>query len=78
MSSVFPTSVPAIPKQYFPAGTSLPQPSAEEEQRLPRIPYRQAVGSLLYLMVCTRPDLAYSVQAVSRHFCPIALFIGKG
>ena len=30
------------------------------------IPYRQAVGSLMYLMICTRPDIAAAVQTVSR------------
>ena len=29
-------------------------------------PYRQAVGALMYLMTCTRPDLAYSVSKISR------------
>ena len=28
--------------------------------------YRSAVGSLMYLMVCTRPDLAYAMGAVSK------------
>ncbi|KAL5557814.1 hypothetical protein UlMin_034025, partial [Ulmus minor] len=30
------------------------------------IPYASAVGSLMYAMVCTRPDLAYSASLVSR------------
>ena len=29
------------------------------------IPYRSAVGSLMYLVVCTRPDLAMVVSALS-------------
>ncbi|KAF0729318.1 hypothetical protein Ae201684P_010440 [Aphanomyces euteiches] len=29
--------------------------------------YRQSVGSLMYLMLGTRPDLAYAVQSLSRH-----------
>jgi hypothetical protein len=28
--------------------------------------YRQAIGSLMYLMCCTRPDLAYSVNTAAR------------
>ena len=31
-----------------------------------RIPYVSAVGSLMYVMVCTRPDIAYAVGMVSR------------
>jgi hypothetical protein len=29
-------------------------------------PYAEVVGSLMYLMTCTRPDLAQSVGALSR------------
>lgn len=32
----------------------------------PKFPYRQAVGALMYLMLGTRPDLAYSVGFISR------------
>ena len=31
-----------------------------------KIPYANAVGSLMYAMVCSRPDIAYSVSLVSR------------
>ena len=31
-----------------------------------KIPYASSVGSLMYAMVCTRPDIAYSVGVVSR------------
>ena len=31
-----------------------------------RVPYASAVGSLMYAMVCTRPDLAHAVRVVSR------------
>ena len=30
------------------------------------IPYSSAVGSLMYAMVCTRPDLSHAVSVVSR------------
>ena len=31
------------------------------------IPYRSVVGSLMYLVVCTRPDLSMAVSALSRY-----------
>jgi hypothetical protein len=49
-----------------PLQTGLKLPAMEEE-RLPFITeYQSAVGSLMYLMVATRPDLSFSVGAVSQ------------
>lgn len=30
------------------------------------VPYTNAVGSLIYLMVCSRPDIAYATSIISR------------
>ncbi|CAB3236781.1 unnamed protein product [Arctia plantaginis] len=38
----------------------------EEIERISNFPYRQAVGALAYLMVGTRPDIAYAVGVASR------------
>ena len=32
-----------------------------------RIPYALVVGSIMYAMTCTRPDMAYSLGVVSRY-----------
>ena len=40
-------------------------PQKEEDMR--RIPYASAVGSLMYAMLCTRPDICYAVGIVSRY-----------
>nr|GEU54414.1 retrovirus-related Pol polyprotein from transposon TNT 1-94 [Tanacetum cinerariifolium] len=36
-------------------------------ERMSKVPYANTVGSLMYLIVCTRPDLAYAVSVVSRY-----------
>ncbi|KZV22485.1 hypothetical protein F511_19705 [Dorcoceras hygrometricum] len=43
-------------------------PSNEAERmEMSRIPYASAVGSLMFAMICTRPDIAQAVGAVSRY-----------
>lgn len=37
-----------------------------ELDRMRRCPYASAVGSLMYAMLCTRPDIAYAVGIVSK------------
>jgi len=38
----------------------------DERDYLSRFPYSNVVGSLMYGMVCTRPNLAHAVSMVSR------------
>ena len=55
-------------------------PKSEEDiAEMKLIPYASAVGSLMYAMVCTRPDIAHAVGLVSRfmsnpgkeHWCAV-------
>jgi hypothetical protein len=39
----------------------------EEIEYMSRVPYSSTVGSLMYAMVCTRPDIAHAVGVVSRY-----------
>ncbi|KAD6795292.1 hypothetical protein E3N88_06188 [Mikania micrantha] len=50
--------------------SKLDSPTADEEiEKMQNVPYSSAVESLMYLMVCTRPDLGYAVGLVSRYLC---------
>lgn len=40
--------------------------TAKEKEDMRKVPYASAVGSLMYAMVCTRPDIAHAVGVVSR------------
>ena len=40
--------------------------SDAEKAEMSKVPYSSAVGSLMYVMVATRPDIAYAVGKVSR------------
>ena len=43
-------------------------PSSEKDKKeMKGVPYSSAVGSLMYAMVCTRPDIAHAVGVVSRY-----------
>ncbi|KAH7849584.1 hypothetical protein Vadar_019987 [Vaccinium darrowii] len=43
-------------------------PSSEDEiKRMEEVPYANAVGCLMYLMVCTRPDISHAISVVSRY-----------
>jgi hypothetical protein len=40
--------------------------TAEDKAYMEHVPYASAVGSLMYAMVCTRPDISQAVSVVSR------------
>ncbi|KAK9018488.1 hypothetical protein V6N11_001462 [Hibiscus sabdariffa] len=43
-------------------------PSASQErERMSQVPYASAIGSIMYAMICTRPDLSYALSMTSRY-----------
>ena len=38
----------------------------EEMEEMAKVPYASALGSLMYTMLCTRPDIAYAVSVTIR------------
>ena len=39
----------------------------EEENMMRQVPYASVIGSLMYVMLCTRPNICYSVGMVNRY-----------
>jgi hypothetical protein len=65
MQNCKPVSTPAEPGFVM---TSLMSPQNEQERRfMADKPYRGVIGSLMFAMVCTRPDISLSVGLVCRY-----------
>eukprot|EP00253_Pinus_taeda_P005443 PITA_05443 len=65
MDNVKPVSVPLA--SHFKLSSSLCPNTDEEKDYMSRIPYANVVGCLMYVMVCTRPDISHAVGVVSRY-----------
>lgn len=39
----------------------------QEEERMRIVPYASAIGSFIFAMLCTRPDICFVVGMVSRY-----------
>ncbi|CAI7831778.1 unnamed protein product, partial [Closterium sp. NIES-53] len=53
----------------LPTGHSLSAPPSDKSVE-PSGPYPELVGCLMYLMTCTRPDLAYPLSILARYVAP--------
>lgn len=60
-STPAPTPVTTKPLTYF-----MSPVTAEQQLQMQDVPFRSAVGALMHLMVCTRPDIAHAVISVSQ------------
>ncbi|KAH9727035.1 Integrase catalytic domain-containing protein [Citrus sinensis] len=52
---------------HFKLSSSSCPKSQEERDYMARVPYASVVGSLMYAMVCTRPDISQVVSMISRY-----------
>ena len=64
MQNCIPKTVPAEPGSRLTVKDS--PTTVTEQTSMSSTPYRQAVGSLMYAMIMTRPDIAFAVGQVSR------------
>ena len=60
-----PVSTPLAP--HLKLSSRLSPTTDEEREYMAKVPYANAVGSLMYAMVCTRPDISQAVSVVSRY-----------
>jgi len=58
-------------------GIMSPTTSVEEYEYMTHKPYASAVGSLIYAMICTSPDLSQAVSIVSRYMHDARGVIGR-
>ncbi|CAI7858454.1 unnamed protein product [Closterium sp. NIES-54] len=66
MTTLWTTSPQSTP---LPTGHSLSTPPSDESVE-PSGPYPELRGCLMYLMACTRPDLAYPLSLLARYVAP--------
>ncbi|KAJ4721450.1 Retrovirus-related Pol polyprotein from transposon TNT 1-94 [Melia azedarach] len=64
MSTAKPIDTPSAANAHL--SVAFAPKSVEEKEYMSRVPYASAVGSLMYAMVYSRPDLAQSLSVVSR------------
>lgn len=64
MTNLRPVSTPMMPNTRL-SRTDCPTTS-EEKGRMAAYPYASLVGSLMYAMVCCRPDICYAIGQLSK------------
>jgi transposase InsO family protein len=64
MSQVKSASTPLA--NHFKLSSKQSPTTEKEKEEMSKVPYASAVGSLMYAMVCTRPDITHAVGVVSR------------
>lgn len=62
MENANPVTIPSDPHQEL-----CPSAHTGGEKETTNAPYREAIGSLMYLSVATRPDITYAVNLASRY-----------
>ena len=64
MNEAKPVSIPL--SSHFKLSKEQSSKVEEERDHMSKVPYTSAIGSLMYAMVCTRPDIAHVVAVMSR------------
>ena len=64
MNNAKPVSTPIV--MHFKLSSQQCPQGEEEVNFMKKIPYASVVGSVMYSMICTRPDLAFASSLISR------------
>ena len=59
-----PVSLPIA--RHFKLDDKLSPSTEKEKEQMDKIPYSNAIGSLMYSMVSTRPDISFVMSVLSR------------
>jgi len=65
MHDAKPVSTPLA--AHFRLCSALCPVSDDDIEYMSRVPYSSAIGSLMYVMVCSHPDLSHALSVVSRY-----------
>ena len=68
MDKAHPLSTPMVVRSLNPQKNQFRPRESDEEIFGPEVPYLNAIGALMYLAQCTRPDIAFTVNLLAR-FC---------
>ena len=49
----------------------------KDKEEMARVPYASTVGSLMYVMLCTRPDIAQAVGVIGKFMSNLGKSIRK-
>ena len=60
-------SISTLLTPHFKLSSSLYHFSQEERDYMAHVPYASSTSSLMYAMVCTRPDISQAVSMISRY-----------
>jgi len=65
MQNEKPVSIPLA--SHFKLSKEVCPKTQEEMAYMSKVPYASTIGSLMYAMVCTRPDIAHAMGVVSKY-----------
>ena len=66
MDKAHPLSTPMVVRSLDPTKDPFRPKEDDEELLGPEVPYLSAIGALMYLANCTRPDIAFAVNLLAR------------